>query len=370
MAKIDSTIATLAIAGLLAVGIGYAVHLAQGERPASPEPIAVVAAAPATTEAAIPSPKWAASATGRIEPKGGEVRVGTQIAGKIVEVLVKTNDHVAGGDLLVRLDDEDALNRLEAAEAEVQIRQRERDEEEAKGLPLERRNAEDALASAERALFGARLAFDEAAADLRAGKGSVENVSSARDRIRSAEQKVTTERAALGKVVAKSGMPLPSRLESGLTQARTELALAEAAVERTRVRAPFEGAALNVYAKEGEIAAPSPDAPLLLMGDVSGLRVRAEVEERDVTKVRPGQGVVVKADAFPDREFAGKVTSVAGALGSPRIASRGPRRPNDVEVLEVVADLDGAPPLLTGMRVDVFFKLDATAEGKTVVGAN
>ena len=44
--------------------------------------------------------------------------------------------------------------------------------------------------------------------------------------------------------------------------------------------------------------------------------------------------------------------------GAPRIATRGPRRPNDVEVVEVMVDLDGHPPLFTGMRVDTFFKLD------------
>ncbi len=362
MAKLDSTVATLAIAGLVAIGIGYAVHIAQGERVASDPPPGV--AEPARADGAAPQPRWAASATGRIEPKGGEVRIGAQVAGKIEEVMVKTNDRVAGGDLLVRLDDDDALERLTAAEAEVQVRKRERDEEEAKGLALERRNAEDELASAERALFGARLAFDEASAELRAGRGSIEDVSSARDRIRTAETKVEAGKAALGKVLAKPNVPLPTRLESSLTQARSELSLTEAALERTRIRAPFEGAVLNVHAKEGELAAPSPEAPLLLVGDLSRLRVRAEVEERDVTKVRAGQGVVVRADAFPDREFEGKVTSVAAALGSPRIASRGPRRPNDVEVLEVLAELDGSPPLLTGMRVDVFFKLDNTTQSR------
>jgi len=84
--------------------------------------------------------------------------------------------------------------------------------------------------------------------------------------------------------------------------------------------------------------------------------VRAEVEERDAMKVRVGQRVVVRADAFPDRDFEGKVTSIASALAAPRINTRGPRRPNDVEVLEVQASIDGDPPLLTGMRVDVFFR--------------
>jgi len=103
---------------------------------------------------------------------------------------------------------------------------------------------------------------------------------------------------------------------------------------------------------------------LVLFGDVSSLRVRAEVEERDVTKIRVGQRVVVRADGFPDKDFEGVVTQVAPALGSPRITTRGPRRPNDVEVLEVLIGLDGTPPLLTGMRVDAFFRHEASASAQ------
>ena len=101
---------------------------------------------------------------------------------------------------------------------------------------------------------------------------------------------------------------------------------------------------------------------LAVLGDLRSLRVKAEVEERDATKVRVGQRVSVKSDAFPDKQFEGTVTSVSLILATPRIATRGVRRPNDVEVLEVIASLDGTPPLLSGMRVDVFFKNDGPAE--------
>ena len=68
-----------------------------------------------------------------------------------------------------------------------------------------------------------------------------------------------------------------------------------------------------------------------------------------------------QADAFPDREFSGSVTSISQSLGAARIATRGPRRPNDVEVVEVMVALEGNPPLFTGMRVDAFFKLETSA---------
>ncbi|WP_296202753.1 efflux RND transporter periplasmic adaptor subunit, partial [uncultured Hyphomicrobium sp.] len=160
--------------------------------------------------------------------------------------------------------------------------------------------------------------------------------------------------------------PLPTRVESSLLVARTDLSQVENAIDRTRVRAPQDGTVLNVWAKPGEMAAPSNDAALVLFGDVSSMRVRAEVEERDVTKIRVGQRVVVRADGYPDKDFEGVVTQVAPALGPPRITTRGPRRPNDVEVLEVLIGLDGTPPLLTGMRVDAFFRHEASASAQPV----
>ena len=100
----------------------------------------------------------------------------------------------------------------------------------------------------------------------------------------------------------------------------------------------------------------------MVVGDVSALRVRAEFEERDVGKMRVGQAAVVRSDAFPGKDFEGKVNSLAQALGPSRLGQRGPRRPTDVDVLEVIIDLGGKPPLLPGMRVDVFLKSEAPGQ--------
>jgi HlyD family secretion protein len=116
--------------------------------------------------------------------------------------------------------------------------------------------------------------------------------------------------------------------------------------------------------------APSPELALVVMGDLSGLRVRAEVEERDVNKVRNGQKVVIRSDAYPGRDFAGTVTTLGQSLAPPRLPSRGPRRPTDVDALEVLIEVEGAASLLPGMRVDTFFVPDATVQTAPVVKAN
>ncbi len=292
------------------------------------------------------------------------MRITAEVPGRIVDVAADLNDRVKTGDLLVRLDDDDALTKVAGAQAEAQVRVRERNEEDARGLQLERRNAEDAVASAERAVFGAQQEFDDALDKKRNNNGSDDDVDKARTKLSDANKKLADERADLAAVNAKSGMPLPTRLEAALSVARAELTAAELGVEHTRVRAPYNGTVLNVMAKEGEVAAPSPENTLVVFGDLSAMKVRAEVEERDAAKIHVGQRVVVRADAYPDQDFEGRVGSIAQSLSQPNIVSRGPRRPNDVEVLEAMVDLDGLPPLLTGMRVDVFFKHDATASTK------
>lgn len=310
--------------------------------------------------------QWAASATGRVEPKNGIVVVSTPSPGRVVDVAVSANDEVKAGDLLIRLEEEDLLTRVTAAATEVQVRERERDEEPVKGLALERRQAEDAVSAAERALYRARLTFDEKAFRARTSGGiSPTDVDHARAQINTAKEQLSYSRANLLRVQGKEGLPLATRLESSVATARAELSLAESAVERARVRTPSDGTVLGVYVKYGELATPSPEAPLILMGDLTSLRVKAEVEERDAPKVRVGQRAIVKGDAFPDKEFEGVVTSVSQAMAAPRIQPRGVRRPTDVEVIEVVVSLTGKTPLLSGMRVDVFFKGDAAASGTT-----
>ena len=359
MPKIDPTFSAVTAAAVAAIVTSVMLNQLTPQLGQSAQQIASGNAQAADTS--LTRPVWAASATGRVEPKDGEVRISAEVPARIVDVIAKTNDKVTGGELLVKLDSDDLQPKLTAARSEADVRVRERDEEEATGLALDRRKAEDAVNASERAHFLALDELDTAVIQSKAGGGDANAVTAAREKLTEADKKLADDRVALAAVLAKPGLPLPTRLESAVSIARTDVAQVENAIERTRVRAPYDGTVLNVWAKAGEMTGPAADPALLLFGDISSLRVRAEVEERDVTRIRIGQRVVVRADAFPDKDFEGVVTQLAPALGSPRITTRGPRRPNDVEVLEVLISLDGTPPLLTGMRVDAFFRHEASA---------
>ena len=110
------------------------------------------------------------------------------------------------------------------------------------------------------------------------------------------------------------------------------------------------------------MAAPSSPDPLVVLGDLSALHVRAELDERNIGEISLGQQVVVRADAFRGREFAGKVSAIAPIVQAGHINSPGSRNLADFDVTEVEIDLDDPGPLMVGMKVDAYFRPITTAK--------
>jgi HlyD family secretion protein len=300
--------------------------------------------------------EWVAAAPGRVEPRSGQIHISASLGGTVVAVLTTINDKVAEGEVLIRLEDGEARARLTAADAEAATRKRERDAQPATAGREDVRKAEDAVFTAERALSSARFELDAAIAAERKGNGDPHALSGARARLAEAKEHLHREQLGLASAQAKPNLPAPNRAEAALIAGRADVTLAETMLDHTRIRAPIAGTILQVNAKVGELVAASPEQPLVVMGDMSLVRVRAEVDEQDVGKLRLGQRVFVRSTAYPGRDFEGKVAELAPSLALPRMGSRGVRRPTDVEVMEVVIHLDGTVPLLPGMRVDAFFR--------------
>ncbi len=319
---------------------------------------------PASSGSAAQAP-WDAVALGRVEPLSREIRITAPAVGRIAEVLVKADDKVFAGELLVRLDDDEALARLAEAEARVSMAKRARNDQAMPAGSAERRKAEDAVADSERAVGDTRFALDRVAADRRNARASLADLDAARSALSRAQDRLREQRDALARLRAASDTALPTRLEGELNVARAASTLAQAALEKTRIRAPVDSAVLQVDARKGELAVPALEPTLLVLGDVSSLRVRAEVDEQYLGRMRVGQRVLVRAAAFPGREFDGKVASIARIVGPGRINARGPRKFNDVDVLEVVVDVSDPGPLVVGQQVDVYFSSQRSDQPET-----
>ncbi len=200
------------------------------------------------------------------------MRIASEVPGKIVEVLADTNDKVDGRRSSGAHRRSGNLCQTRGGRAEAGVRERERQEEAADGPRARPPKSRRRGAAAERNLFAAREAFDAAA---RAAQGNDDNkaladkVAETRKKADDVKAAVETTRAKLAKIEAKPDMPLETRLESSLSLARADLSSAEIALERTRVRAPTDGTVLNMLAKVGETAVPSPESALLVFGDLS-----------------------------------------------------------------------------------------------------
>jgi HlyD family secretion protein len=298
--------------------------------------------------------RWLAVAPGRVEPLSGLIRVAPPVMGVIGDVLVGAGDAVFAGEALIRLTDHEVRARLAAAEAQVALRRRVRNKESASSGAAARRRAEDAVADTEIAVSEARSFVDKAAVERRAGRGSDADVEAARSGLTRAQVRLVQQKAELRRIEADAS--LPTQAEGQLNIARSELLAAQAAVENMTIRAPIDGTILQMNAKPGELASPSATQALVLLGNVSALRVRAEVDERDIEKIKPGQSVLVRPAAFRDREIAGTVSFVAPLVEAGRYNALGQRNMTDVDVVEVLVNLGEPGPLGVGMKVDVYFR--------------
>ncbi len=303
---------------------------------------------------------WQAVAQGLVEPHSGKITMGSPIVGRITEVLVNATDEVLAGELLLRLDDQEARARVATAEARAAMQKRLRNDQSA-GKAADRRKAEDAVADARTALVAARDAFDTATSARRGVSGSAVDLAKERAAWTSARDALDQKQTELRKIEAETGTPLPTESEGQLNVARLDLWVANVELEKTRIRSPIAGTVLQVKAKVGELAAPSSPQPLLVLGEVSALQVRAELDERDISKVSVGQPVVIRADAFPGNEFAGKVSAIAPIIQA-RSINPLERNVGSLDATEVIIDLDVPGPLIVGMKVNAYFQVASAAK--------
>ncbi len=94
-----------------------------------------------------------------------------------------------------------------------------------------------------------------------------------------------------------------------------KIEIAEAHLEQTKLRAPFDGTVAEVNGEVGEIVTASPvgvaTLPAVDLIDSSCTYVKAPIDEVDAPNIRSGMPARISLDAFSDRTFAGTVKRVA-----------------------------------------------------------
>jgi RND family efflux transporter MFP subunit len=96
--------------------------------------------------------------------------------------------------------------------------------------------------------------------------------------------------------------------QASLEAARSQLAQAEKALQDTTIRAPFDGYITARPASAGEyVALTSKIATIVRVGRV---KLELQTPEQRAGQTRIGMAVVARVAAYPNREFAGKVTAI------------------------------------------------------------
>ena len=100
--------------------------------------------------------------------------------------------------------------------------------------------------------------------------------------------------------------------EAQVTQAQAALNQNQVNLEHTVIEAPIDGLVISRNVDVGQTVAASMQAPTLyiLAADLTKMQVLANLDESDVGRIRPGQHVTFRVDAYPAEDFHGTVAQV------------------------------------------------------------
>jgi HlyD family secretion protein len=212
-------------------------------------------------------------ATGALEAVT-TVQVGSQVSGKIEELHADFNSIVRAGEVIARL--EPSLFETQVEQARANLIRAEADVER---LTVSLEDARTKLTRAEG--LSARDLIPES------------ELEAAQVELRSAEAQLRSSNAQM-------------------TQAQASVNQAQVNLGHTIITAPIDGIVISRSVDVGQTVAASMSAPILflLAADLTKMKVNANIDESDVGRIRPGQVVSFRVDAYPEEEFQGTVSQV------------------------------------------------------------
>lgn len=300
---------------------------------------------------------WVAAA-GRVEPVSEEMRLGFDIPGKIREVYVEEGDTVAKGQPVARLVDDDLRAKLDQAESSVAAYKAALDKVVSGARVMERQEAAAALREAEAVQRNALKEHERRVRLVAQGVISREEADQAEREYLVAMQKATQARERFHLIDDPAREEDVRRAQAEYILALSQLEEAKATAEKAIARSPIDGVVLRKHRRAGEMVSINFDSPVVTVGDVSTLRVRADVDEKDVARLKVGQRAYATADAYGDKRFEGKVIRIARMLGRKNIRTDDPAERLDTKVLETLIEFEPGTSIPVGMRMDVFILLD------------
>jgi HlyD family secretion protein len=299
---------------------------------------------------------------GIVEPADRESKVAAAVDGRIKSIEVKEGDHVRAGDILVVLDNDVEKAALMAAERDVAAQKAQLSRTAAGQRPEE---IHAAIADAESAQARAALSRDS----LARTKVLAQDAAATPDELDKAVHQADIDQKAYEAAEARKSAAVDGARRDDVAIDAAKLgaingraAQARALFEQKIVRAPIDGEILQVKVRAGEFFNTKGSDPMVIMGDTRVLRVRMDLNERDVARVRAGQTSFAQLPAYGDRRFPGRVVEIGRRMGRKNVRSDDPTERIDTKILEVVCELDTPEGLVPGLRVNNYIDLDSGRE--------
>jgi membrane fusion protein, multidrug efflux system len=240
------------------------------------------------------------------------VAVSSDVAGRVVGVDVKDNQHVTAGQVLIRLDQRPFRTAVEQAKAQLASARL-----QVEGLRASYRQRQAELASAQDTLNYQQREFDRQQKLLSGGITSQANYDQARNRLATARQQVASVQQQLAAVLASLGgnPDIATNDHPMVQQAQAQLDQAELNLSYTVIAAPADGIVTNVNKLPvGSYLNAAMPAFSLVQTDRPW--IEANYKETEVTHMKAGDAATVTVDAYPGTTFKGHVASLSPGTGS------------------------------------------------------
>jgi len=325
---------------------------------------AVIAMKPVRHKESPPSPPPAANfesavgAVGLVEASTENIDLSCAVPGMVTGVYVKAGDRVQAGQKLFSLDDRDLqadqrVKRaaLEAARARLAKLEEQPRAEDIPPAEARVREAQANLADAE-----VQMRLIESVTDKRAVRE--EDVQRRRLAYKAAQARLAEAQAQLALLKAGAWAPDIAVAKSEVVQAEARLKQVETNVDRLTTRAPIFGVVLQNKVRLGQYAQCGPlSEPLMILGSVTPLHVRVDVDEHDAWRVRGGATAVASPRGNGSLRIPLEFVRFEPYVIPKKSLTGDSTERVDTRVLQVIYRVkDQNAPLNVGQQMDVFIE--------------
>jgi HlyD family secretion protein len=248
------------------------------------------------------------STNGKVEPIQN-FEAHSPVASTVKRMLVKEGDHVRKGQLLLQLDDADLQSQAARAQAQIKAAQADQADIATGGTREEVLTLDSQLLKARNVRDYDQRNLDALRRLQQQGAASAGEVKQAEDQLQRAEVDL---RLLEQKQKDRYSQPEMAKVQAQTAEAQAAYDAAEEALQKSSVRAPFDGIVYSLPVKQG--AYVQTGELLLQLGDLSKMLVRTFVDEPDIGRLASGQPIEVSWDAVPDRIWKGTVSTIPSTV--------------------------------------------------------